>query len=138
MNTFFLHPAGWLVLVIIFIALLLFGLRIFGQFNTVPNKKEKKKPLPQPSTNRKVCPVCNEELAAGEAVRTQVFQGDNADRLCYIYGCPRCCSPALRTTARRCPVCSAPVPVDGYLFARYHSYKGKGAHIQITGCKECR
>ncbi len=91
----------------------------------------------------KTCPVCGEILGQGERIKTVVFQGGLrsggvTEKMCRIYGCPRC-YPANPRHPRVCPVCGSTVPAEGHLEARMFERPDRPRkHVHVLGCTGCR
>lgn len=90
----------------------------------------------------KYCPVCRAQLAAGERIKSVVYQGGVqhgtvTEYTTHIFGCPHC-YPANRGHPRICPVCSGEVNRDGHLIARMFEKPGAKKHVRVLGCTACR
>ena len=130
---------GFLIffLVLAMLALFAFAFRLFGRMARKPPKRggqAEKAAGPAPGA----CPVCGAALKRGEKIRSAVFPG-GSDRICHIFGCPRCLSPESPMAERRgCPVCGAKLGLDEYLIARLFERGERRRHVHILGCKKCR
>ncbi len=89
------------------------------------------------------CPICGHVLQRGQRVKSIVFQGGTEsggvkEQVSHLLGCPYCFPPN-RENPRKCPVCEATLPIEGYLIARFFTRKGKRRkHVHVLGCTECR
>jgi hypothetical protein len=95
----------------------------------------------------KPCPICGTLLERGERVHTIVFSGESPghrkrdqerprDAVVHMFGCPYCYPPN-GTYQRICPVCTKPIPDDGFVVARMFE-KGSRKHVHVLGCTSCR
>ncbi|MFP4151494.1 MAG: hypothetical protein ACLFSV_01540 [Alkalispirochaeta sp.] len=95
----------------------------------------------------KPCPLCGTMLQPGERVHTVVYSGAPPgneknvrnrpqDSLVHMFGCPYCFPPRAENP-RRCPVCTAEIPADGFVVARMFE-KGDRKHVHVLGCTVCR
>ena len=135
-NEFYLNGTSLIILAFILIALLLIGYTIFSKMSKKTTNKKYNKYGNKSSLG--VCPICGTILEKNEQVKTALYQGDDNDRLCYIYGCPHCYPISDGEGQRTCPVCKADINDGSHLIARYFVRKDGSEHIHILGCEHCK
>ena len=135
-----------LTLVTMGVFLLWFGYTLFikqwagvrAQWKTRPGQRLKKVSRRSGDIgNSSACPVCSSLLDKGDLVKTLVYPSitGGKDRLMHIRGCMYCINGDLERT---CPVCGAPLEVEGILVARMFERPDRHPHVHVLGCSRCR
>lgn len=89
------------------------------------------------------CPLCGHILVKGQRLKSVVFQGGTEaggvkEQVAHLLGCPYCFPPN-QDHPRKCLVCGAKLPAEGYLVARFFTRRGRRRkHVHVLGCTECR
>ncbi|MCX7786378.1 MAG: hypothetical protein N2442_01620 [Spirochaetes bacterium] len=135
---------GALFLVAVFLAYLvlsLLGGKTFWFYKSQNLRNEKS--YLSSSTKVYSCPICGHLLQKGQRVKSIVFHGGTEsgtvkEQVSHLLGCPYCYPPN-HENPRKCPVCGATLPKEGYLIARFFTRKGnRRKHVHVLGCTECR